>query len=246
LVHSTKGIVLRTVKYGETSVIVLILTEKFGIQSYLVNGVRTVSKKGSGNSGYFQPAAILDLEVYHNELKQLNRLKEFRWALVYKSVFSDVMKNAVAMFMVELLTRCLKQPEVNSALFQFAEDSFVHLDESEAAVAANMPLFFALHLAGILGFRIHAPVRIEEPFFLDLQEGQFTIHRPSHSNYLEGRLAASAAQILQAQQPPELRHVKLNQDTRRELLHAIENYYALQVHEFGKLKTVPVLEAILS
>ena len=51
MVHKTKGIVLRTVKYGETSVIVTILTELFGLQSYLVNGVRTSSGKGGSKAG---------------------------------------------------------------------------------------------------------------------------------------------------------------------------------------------------
>jgi len=80
MLHNTKGIVLRTVKYGETSVIVSIYTELFGIQSYLVNGVRKSSKKGSGSAALFQPAALLDLVVYYNELKQLNRIKEFQWS----------------------------------------------------------------------------------------------------------------------------------------------------------------------
>ena len=75
-VHKTKGIVLRTVKYGETSVIVTIFTELFGIQSYLVNGVRTSTKKGTGKAMLFQPSAILDMIVYHNELKQLQRIKD--------------------------------------------------------------------------------------------------------------------------------------------------------------------------
>ena len=79
MIHPTKGIVLRTVKYGETSVIVLVFTEKFGVQSYLVNGVRISSKKGSGKANLFQPSAILDMVVYHNELKQLNRVREFKW-----------------------------------------------------------------------------------------------------------------------------------------------------------------------
>ena len=57
--HKTKGIVLRTVKYGETSVIVTIFTELFGVQSYLVNGVRTSTKKGVGKANLFQPAARL-------------------------------------------------------------------------------------------------------------------------------------------------------------------------------------------
>src|SRR6187399_868893 len=107
--HKTKGIVLRAVKYGETSLIVTMFTELFGLQSYLVNGVRTSSKKGSGKANLFQPTAILDLVVYHNELKHLNRIKEFKWAVLYSRVLSDVTRNAVALFFVELLTKCLKQ-----------------------------------------------------------------------------------------------------------------------------------------
>ena len=106
-VFHTKGIVLRTIKYGETSVITLMFTELFGTQSYLVNGVRMSSKKSPGKAGMFQPPAILDMVVYHNELKQLQRIKEFRWAFIYQQILSDVRKNAVALFMVELLTKCL-------------------------------------------------------------------------------------------------------------------------------------------
>lgn len=151
--HHTKGVVLRTVKYGETSVIVTIFTELFGIQSYLVNGVRTSSRKGSGKASLFQPASILDMVVYHNELKQLQRIKEFRWSFLYQHTLSDVRKSAVALFMVELLTKCLKQPEANPDLFHFAEDAFIHLDKASAAVTANFPLFFALHLPVFFGFR---------------------------------------------------------------------------------------------
>src|SRR5215510_4764503 len=128
--HQTWGIVLRAVKYGETSLIVTIFTDLFGIQSYLVNGVRASTKKGSGKANLFQPAAILDLVVYHSELKNLQRLKEFKWAHLLQYIFSDVKKNAVAVFMVELLTKCLKQPEANPELFYFVEDSFIHLDQS--------------------------------------------------------------------------------------------------------------------
>ena len=36
----TKGIVLNSIKYGESSIICRIYTAKLGLQSYLVNGVR--------------------------------------------------------------------------------------------------------------------------------------------------------------------------------------------------------------
>src|ERR1700694_4166459 len=111
MIHKTKGIILRTVKYGETSLVVTVFTELFGLQSYLVNGVRAAVKKGTPKAALFQPSAILELVAYHNELKNLQRLKEFRWAYLYRHLLSDVRKNAVALFMIELLTKCLKQPE---------------------------------------------------------------------------------------------------------------------------------------
>lgn len=243
--HKTKGIVLRTVKYGETSVIVTIFTELFGVQSYMVNGVRTSTKKGTGKASLFQPTAILDLVVYHNELKHLNRIREFKWGYLYKNILSDVKKNAVGLFMVELLTKCLKQPESNPALFHFAEDAFLHLDEADEAVTANFPLFFSLHLPQFFGFRISDNYRHSTPF-LDLQEGNFSAEQPRHPYFLEDKQAEVSSQLLKVMRPGELGDIRLNHDFRRNLLIAYENYYRLHIQDFGTMKTLPVLREILS
>jgi DNA repair protein RecO (recombination protein O) len=242
--HKTKGIVLRTVKYGETSLIVTMFTELFGLQSYLVNGVRTSTKKGSGKANLFQPTAILDLVVYYNELKHLNRIKEFKWQILYQHIFSDVPKNAVALFMIELLTKCLKQPEANSELFEFIEDAFIHLDESNDAVMANFPLYFALHLPVFFGFRISDHYSTVSSI-LDLQEGTFVSERPDHFHFLEGKQAEVTNELLKIMQPEELEQIKLNHDFRRQLLFAYEIYYALHIQEFGTMKTLPVLKEVL-
>jgi DNA repair protein RecO (recombination protein O) len=243
--HDTKGIVLRTVKYGETSVIVSIFTELFGVQSYLVNGVRASTKKGSGKANLFQPSAILDLVVYHNDLKQLQRIREFGWDHLYQHILSDVKKNAVALYMVELLTKCLKQPEGHPDLFHFVEDAFLHLDESNETVTANFPLYYALHLPVFFGFRINDNSS-EKNSFLDLQEGEFVAEAPRHSYFLEDKQAEVTSQILKTQRPDELEHIKLNHDFRRNLLFVYEKYYALHIQDFGTLKTLPVLREILN
>jgi DNA repair protein RecO (recombination protein O) len=243
--HKTRGIVLRIVKYGETSLIVTIYTELFGIQSYLVNGVRTSSKKGPGKANLFQPSAILDLVVYHSDLKNLQRIREFRWGYLYRHIFFDVMKNAVALFMVEVLQKCLKQPEPNPQLFAFIEDAFTHLDESAGTVLANYPLFFSLHLAGFFGFRID-DVYSEDLPYLDLFEGVFVNQQPSHQYYLEGSLSYISSQLLRVRQPHELQELQLNQDTRRLLLQAYLSFYTLHVPDFGEMRTLPVLQTIWS
>jgi len=244
MIDKSKGIVLRVVKYGETSVIVAMYTERFGLQSYLVNGVRTSSKKNSAKGNLFQPAAILDLVVYHNDLKNLQRLKEFKWAYLYQQLFFNVLKNAVALFMVELLTKSLKQPEPNSELFQFVERSFIDLDGAHEAIVANYPLFFAIHLASYLGLRIHNNYS-DQKSILDLREGSFVGDIPNHPDFLEGENSHVTSQLLRIADAGNLEKLKLNQDKRRSLLFAYQTFYALHVQDFMALKTIPVLQAVL-
>lgn len=244
MIYRTKGIVLRNIKYGETSIVINIFTELFGIQSYLVNGIRT-SAKTSSKAGLFQPTSILEMEVYHNELKNLQRIKEFKWNYLYKNVLSDVTKNSVAVYMIELLQKCLKQPENNTALFEFCEEALMQLDVAEEAVTANFPLYFSLHLVRFLGFTIHDNYS-KEKLILDLQEGAFTNVVPRHSYFLDADYSYCISQLLKVSTTNELAKIKLNKGQRREMLLALQTFYALHIQEFGVMKTLPILHDILS
>jgi DNA repair protein RecO (recombination protein O) len=243
MTHKTKGIVLRSIKYGETSLVVTIFTELFGVQTYMVNGVRT-AKKASAKANYFQPAAILDLIVYHSENKSMQRIKEFSWAVLYNNVLTDVIKNSIASYIMELLQKCLKQPEANADLFNFCEEVLLQLDTCSKKVAANFPLFFALHLTHFFGFRM-ADDFDSVNCFLDLQEGMFIDHQPVHPHFIEGEKAALTSQLLKVMQPYELEEFTLNHIIRRQLLLHFHDYYALHIPEFGQMKTLMVLHEVL-
>ncbi len=242
MTHKTKGIVLRTVKYGETSLVVTIFTELFGVQTYMVNGVR--SSKSSSKANLFQPAAILDLLVYHSDQKSIHRIREFSWSVLYQQVLSDVIKNCIALYMCELLYKCLKQPEQNTALFYFCEDVLLHLDSADKAVTANMPLYFALHLPHFLGLKINDDFDEEQPI-LDLQEGSFVTEQPTHPDFIMGESARLTSQLLKVMQPPELSQFHLHHDVRRKLLQYYHNYYRLHIPDFGELRTLTVLQDVL-
>ncbi|MBK7432792.1 MAG: DNA repair protein RecO [Chitinophagaceae bacterium] len=243
MTHKTKGIVLRAIKYGETSLVVTLFTEAFGIQTYMVNGVRS-SKRKSGQAGLFQPSAILELVVYHHESKSMQRIRDFGWAHLYRHLLQDVVKNSIASFMVELVGKCLKQPEKNPELFAFCEDAFHLLDTAEKQVAANFPLFFTLHLAHFFGFRI-TDNHNRENVFLDLSEGLFTPDQPVHPHFLAGEEAATTALLLKVMHPDELSSIQLNRTQRRQLLLRLTEYYALHIPDFGQMKTLMVLHEVL-
>jgi DNA repair protein RecO (recombination protein O) len=243
MTHKTKGIVLRSIKYGETSLVVTIFTELFGIQTYMVNGVRT-SKKSAAKANHFQPTAILDLVVYHSANKSMQRIKEFSWATLYSTLLSDVIKNSIGSFMAELLHKCLKQPEANADLYNFCEESFLELDQANKIVTANFALFFALHLTHFFGFRMTDNYSSDD-HVLDLQEGNFIDHQPTHPNFIDGKNAELTAQLLKVMQPDELEQFNLNGEIRRLLLLRYLEYYALHIHDFGQMKTLLVLHEVL-
>lgn len=244
MIHTTKGIVLRTVKYGDTSIITTVYTELFGIQSYLVKGVRQNTKTSFGKAGYFQPSALLDMEVYHNELKQLQFIKEYRWGYLYEQVLSDVVKHAVAMYVVELVQHSLKQPEANPELFYLIEDTLKQLDKGNDTLAANLPLYFILHLAAELGFKPQGTYTAATPVF-DLQEGFFIASIPAHPYYLEGQSAELTSQLIHLSFYNDLEQIKLNRFIRRTLLESYQTYMSLHIANFGDLKTLGILQDIL-
>jgi len=245
VVHKTKGIILRTVKYGETSIITTVYTELFGIQSYIVKGVRQSSKTSQGKANYFQPAAVLEMEVYHNEQKQLQFIKEYRWSFLYEKILFDVVRNAVAMYVIELLQHGLKQPEANPELFYLIEDTLKAVDVGNDTFVANLPLYFMLHLGSELGFQIQGAYSVQTPV-LDLQEGFFIKEIPLHPHYIINESASITSQILTIKKYQELENIFLNRSTRRELLQAYQQYMALHIADFGEIRSLPVLQEVLS
>ncbi len=244
-IHKTKGIVLRAIKYGETSIIASVYTELFGMQSYIIKGVRQSSKKSSGKSTYFQPGALLEMEVYHNEMKQLQFVKDFQWSYLYDTVFFDVIRNAVAMYIIEMVQHSLKQPEANPELFYLIEDTLKQVDKGNNTLISNLPVYFTLHLATELGFQIQGTYSAITPF-LDLQDGNFVKQAPQHSYYMEGSLANWISQINSIQFYNDLENIQLNGEQRRQLIFYLQQYIALHIQDFGELRSIAVLQAVLS
>src|SRR5690606_21373878 len=119
------------------------------------------------------------------------------------------------------------------------------LDEADAKVTAAYPLFFALQLTSFFGFGIrdgYSPSRN----MLDLRDGAFVKHLPEHPFYLEEPASIAISQLLKVMQPAELRDIALPLPVRRKVLESILQFYALHIQDFGVMKSLPVLQEILS
>ncbi len=244
MIHKSRGIVIRSVKYGETSLVVSAYTELFGLQQYLVNGVRTSKRNTTFSASQLQVGNILDMVVYQNDKNTLQRIKECKQAVHYETLFMDVKKNSIMLFMIEILQKCIRQPESHPDLFFFIEDMLHGLDKSNSPQSIHIPIFFMLNLSHFFGFKILDNYD-EQNEILDLNEGKYTESLPSHQQALLKPHSASISQYLKVMQLAELEEFKFNRQHRFELLNACITYYELHVQPFGVIRSLPVIRAVL-
>ena len=243
MLHNTKGIVLRVTKYGDTSIIMTAYTELFGLQQYMVKGVRVTSKKGANKGVFYQPAAILQMEVYHSPMKQLQMVKEVSWDFVYQNVYSDVLRNAVATYIVEVLQQTM-QPEPHPELFYLIEDTFKQLDKGGPQLVGNLPIYFLIHLSQNMGFGLQGKY-CATTSVLDVREGQFVANVPAHPYFLEGAEAQTASSFLQVQFYNDLDNIVLSGTQRKKILELFQLSLSWHYKKFSEIKSLPILQEVL-
>lgn len=244
MTHKTKGIILRTVKYGETSLIVTVYTELFGLQSYLVKGIRRSGRSAAGKISFFQPAAILDMVVYLNPVKTIQFIREYQWAYIYRDVYFDVLKNAIVTYIIEMILHTIREQESNPELFYFIEQTLQYIDQSETHQIANIPLVFSLQLAQILGFQFHGKYSQETPI-LDLREGNYTGTVPDHPFYMPSDAARLNHEFMQIGSLDEAKNIKLNRINRQDLLKYYQQFFSLHLENFKESKSYQILQTVL-
>ena len=235
----TRGIVLNFLKYRETSIIARIYTERLGLQSYVVNGVRKA--KPPGRIALFQPFTLLELVAYTSPRGGLTRLSEFRCAEAYLTLPYDIQKSSVVLFLSEVLGRTVREEEPNEALFYFLHDSLQEFDRQRQG-SENFALRFLLHLASYLGFGIHSGAELTDQVAL---AGSGPIGSRGSTGPSVLRLKEFEQYVDELLNDPHTSTIP-NGRVRRELLAVLLRYYQLHVEQLGDIKSLDILSEVLA
>jgi DNA repair protein RecO (recombination protein O) len=220
MIQKTRGIVFRFTKYGETSIIVSIFTEVFGLQSYIVNGVR--SKTAKNKIALYQPLTLLELVVYHRPNANLERIKEIQCFHPYQSLTSDIKKSTIAIFINELLNKTVKEESHVQDLFEFLTGSLIAID-SQTTHVEDAHLIFMIKLSRYLGFG---------PQFTNEIIGGNLMDEGAEIGLSKLITADYGAQVL------------LTNAQRKNILELMIRFYADHIENFGEMKSVHVLREL--
>ena len=240
MLHKTRAIVFKTTDYGESSVIVQLLTEKFGLQSYIINGVKKPRAKITQNM--LQPLHLLDAVVYHKNNNSVQRISELKNSPVLLSIPYDVVKSCIAIFLNEVLYKAIKQQGEDENLFGFIFSAIEWLDHQNEGLA-NFHLLFLMQLTRYLGFYPDTTFAQGADYF-DMKNGVFCRYKPGSVSFLSPPHTHNFYSLTTCsfEDCPQL---KFTNDERRYLLNKILEYYAMHIESFGSIRSQGVLEEVM-
>jgi len=239
MLSNTQAIVLRAIKYSETSLICDFFTKDWGMRTYIINGVRQAAPVIAPL--LLKPASLLDFVAYHQPSKDINRIKEAKAAKVYQQIPFSVAHGAVALFACELLQKLLKESPASVELYNFLYDFFSELDGCKQGIA-NLPLIFVSQLAVFMGFSPNVQTYQADSYF-DYKNGVFVLEKPTHLQFFEADQSQLLVDLL-CTETAQAHSLNIPKHERGEMLESLLDFYSFHVAGFSDLQAYKVLQEV--
>ena len=239
MLQTTKGIILHQIRYSDSGVIAQVYTRDFGRQSMMIKGMR--SRKSGKHNVLFQPMFILDMVFYQKESREVQMLKEFSVSYPPSSIYSDIKKSCIAVFIAEILTSVLREEVPNHELFDYLENAIIYLDKSGTGYS-NFHIAFLSGLSSYLGFEPAGRTNPECKYF-DLLNGSFVTLPPGHSSYASVEVSEILYSFFSASFE-SMKNIPLTGTMRNEVLETIIKYFGIHLPGLRKINSLEVMKEI--
>ena len=236
--QKTEGIVLSSIKYGETSLITNIYTKGFGRQAYIIKGARKPKARMKAN--LFQPMVLLDMEVINKPGREIQMIKEATNSQPFMDIPFDMRKNTVCLFLAEVLTKTLREEDANDKLFDFIKEAVQFYDHA-TPFPVNFHLTFLMHLSRFLGFYPNDNFSEHEAYF-NLREGIFVATKPINGHCLTRKESLDFHLLLNLGWEGEIHYSSTSM--RQLLLNRIIEFYHHHLVQMGEIKSLEVLREV--
>ena len=235
---NSKAFVIRSIKQGETSLIVSCYVEKIGYRSFLVKGVYS-SKKSRFSKAHFFPLNLINIHYSFNESKNLGFIKEVKSEFLFSTIHSDIQKSSVIIFLSEILNSVFKEEiDVNQDLFNFLLNSLIWYD---SVIECNdFHVKFLIELSKYIGF--HPNIINENDQYFCIESGTTSNIKPIGES-ISGEDLKLFKKLL-GMKFEDLNTMNIRRESRTRMLKKIIDYYSLHLQMFKTPKSINVFAEV--
>lgn len=237
--HKTQAIVLSVTKYNDKFSIAHLFTRDFGRIAYLLP--RSSSKRSKVNPLLFSPLALLNVEVEHQPMRDMQRLKEVQRSVLLYDIGTDLTKISIVLFLSEFLFKVVRETDNSILLFEYLKNGIQVLEETKVGLA-NFHLTFLLGLTRFLGIYPNLDDYSDGCFF-DLINGEFTHSAPIHQYFLRDKECFFLNKLSRINYS-NMHIFRLSKQNRVLIIDYLIVYYRLHTYEFSALKSIDILSEL--
>ena len=234
-----RGIVLNTIRYSDKHNIVHIYTDGRGLMSFAVPLGKTQAARM--RNAMLMPLSLVSLEAAVTNGRDLARMRELQRNYPLASIYSDPVKNAIALFISELLAHVIQEPEGNLYLFRYIEQAVQLLEQMQGQVA-NFHICFLYHLGAHLGIQPNLE-SYSKDYWFDMTEGVF-VPAAVRGHALLQPQEAQVIHLLSRMTFSNMAIFRFTRDERNRMLDVIINYYRLHNAAIGTLRSPDILKQL--
>jgi len=170
----------------------------------------------------------------------LATLKDMQISFFPSSIQNTIEKNAVAIFIAELLTHIFKEPAPDELLYNFLRQTIILLNDTKEK-CANFHIVFMLNLSNHLGLLPKNSFSAQTPY-LNLEEGTYQAMAPMNKAFLypdESEYVSTLSMIDMA----SFSSIIIPPVLRKNILHGMLKYFEMHTG-MAPLKSHLVLEEV--
>ncbi len=236
--NTEQGILLSKSDYSETSLVVRILTEHHGLQSFLFQGAK--KKKGT----VVLPLLPIEFTNYKRSDSSMGKITEWNTLFPVANNSIDPVKSCICFFVAETVQQLVHQDQPDEALFRFLLQEIHWMNES--VELSNYPIWFLAECAKLSGI---VPDPLDDdgrlPSVFDFKRGCFTNVEPMHPFYHKHH-GVHWCEDAVTQEKNHFLALAIPKAERTLALEAWLGYFSFQIAGFRKLKSVEVIQTILN
>jgi len=212
----SKAIVLSSIKYGDSSLILKCYTKENGLYTFFIN--RYKSKSSPIQPSHLLALTILDLDYTYTQGK-MGKIKECKCEQISQKLHTDLTLISISQFIAEVLIRSIHEDEhPDNNLYYFIIDYLERIEKAEI-ITADIPFRFLLELSKIIG--IYPEVNALKEIGLN-----------------------EIAEVIEVASTAPL--VKLNSPSKNKAFEFMLQHYKNLVPNFGELRTISILREVLN
>jgi DNA repair protein RecO (recombination protein O) len=149
MICTTDAIVLKTMKYRESSMIATLLTRDYGKLSVIAKGIRNRPK---GGGSVLEPMNYVRVVLYRKPGRELQLMTQCEQVRNFRGLSEDLKRMGVGMAAVEITNLAMGPDEPHPEVFELIVDTLKALNGATGD-PQNALYYFEIRMLGLLGFR---------------------------------------------------------------------------------------------